>query len=466
MPFEITMPQLGLTMERGTVVEWLVGEGDTIVAGQEILQVETDKAVVAVEARETGTLAQILVPAGQEVAVGTVLALGVAPGEARPARRPPAEPAIVAPPGAAPGAEPPGRPLPVPAHPGVQNTRQASWKARTMARQAGLDWRTVPGQGPGGRIVAADVAAALADRRAAEPAVKATPVAVHLAEALGLDLSRVGGSGPGGRIGQEDVLSAAAALIRGKAAAPPAREPGLPQVVSTTPLKGVRKIVSEGMATSAHTTARVTLVREVDASELVRLRQRFATRGLKVTYNDLLIRICAIALREFPAANARLADGEIQHLDRANVGLAVDTERGLLVPVVHDADRLTILQIAAETARLVAAARSGHISPDDLSGGTFTVTNLGMFGVEAFTPIINLPECCILGLGAIVRKPVVVDDAPHGGGDTVAVRPRLTLSLVLDHRVIDGAPAARFLERIARLVEDPMLLLTTEMGNE
>jgi pyruvate dehydrogenase E2 component (dihydrolipoamide acetyltransferase) len=459
MPFEVTMPQLGLTMETGTIMEWLVDEGDAIVAGQEILQVETDKAVVAVEARQEGILAQILVPAGQEVAVGAVLALGVVPGEGRPDREQPARPA-----GAPPRTEPPGQPVPAP--PGAGDGREASWKARKMARQASLDWRTIAGRGPGGRIVAADVEAALAARTAAEPAVKATPVAVHLAEALGLDLSRVAGSGAEGRIGQEDVLSAAAALIQGSSAALPAHEPGLPQVVSTTPLKGVRKIVSEGMSTSVHTTARVSLMREVDAGELVRLRQRFATRSLKVTYNDLLIRICAIALREFPAANARLADGEIQHLDRANVGLAVDTERGLLVPVVHDADRLTIPQIAAETARLVAAARSGRISPDDLSGGTFTVTNLGMFGVEGFTPVINLPECCILGVGKIVRKAVVVDDDLQGGDDTVAVRPVATLSLVFDHRVIDGAPAARFLARIAQLVEDPMLLLTTEMGNE
>ena len=169
----------------------------------------------------------------------------------------------------------------------------------------------------------------------------------------------------------------------------------------------------------------------------------------------MLVHICAMALREHPAANARLGDAGIlrcwiEHLDRINIGLAVDTERGLLVPVVHNADRLTIPQIAAETARLVEAARAGRSLPDDLSGGTFTITNLGMFGVEGFTPVINLPECCILGVGKIVRKPTVVDE-----DDTMAVRPMMTLSLVFDHRVIDGAPAARFLDRIAQLVEDP-----------
>jgi pyruvate dehydrogenase E2 component (dihydrolipoamide acetyltransferase) len=230
----------------------------------------------------------------------------------------------------------------------------------------------------------------------------------------------------------------------------------------------VREIVSHGMAESARTTARVTLFRQVDAGAFARLRGQFVGRGVSVSFNDLLIHICAVALREHPAANARLADSgqpgssRIEHLDRVNVGLAVDTERGLLVPVVHNADRLTIPQIAAETARLVAAARNGRILPDDLSGGTFTVSNLGMFGVEGFTPVINLPECCILGVGKIVRKPVVVDDGSPAGGERVAVRPTMTLSLVFDHRVIDGAPAARLLDRIAALIEDPLLLLTRD----
>jgi pyruvate dehydrogenase E2 component (dihydrolipoamide acetyltransferase) len=343
-----------------------------------------------------------------------------------------------------------------------------------MAREAGLDLGTVTGHGPGGRIVAADVEAALTGHPEIEeiwqvpsPA-QATPVAANLAAALGLDLAQISGSGPEGRISQEDVLAAAAALIRQQAGAPPAPQPGPPGVASVTPLEGVREIVSHGMAESARTTARVTLFRQVDAGAFARLRGQFVGRGVSVSFNDLLIHICAVALREHPAANARLADSgqpgssRIEHLDRVNVGLAVDTERGLLVPVVHNADRLTIPQIAAETARLVAAARNGRILPDDLSGGTFTVSNLGMFGVEGFTPVINLPECCILGVGKIVRKPVVVDDGSPAGGERVAVRPTMTLSLVFDHRVIDGAPAARLLDRIAALIEDPLLLLTRD----
>jgi pyruvate dehydrogenase E2 component (dihydrolipoamide acetyltransferase) len=335
-----------------------------------------------------------------------------------------------------------------------------------MAREAGLDLGVVNGSGPGGRIVAKDVAKVLSAQAPAPLVeVKATPVATNLAAALGLDLSSMTGSGPQGRVTQQDVLEAAAAIIRQKTtvlrqAQDAVPEPGLPKVASTVPLKGVRKIVSEGMATSVRTTARVTLFREVDVTEFVKLRERFKSQVERVSYNDILVQICAMALREHPEANARLGDGGhpsdgwIERMDRINIGLAVDTERGLLVPVIHNADRLTIAQIATERARLIEATRTGRSLPDDLVGGTFTITNLGMFGVEGFTPVINLPECCILGVGRIVRKPTVIDE-----DDTVVVRPMMTLSLVFDHRVVDGAPAARFLDRIAQLVKDPMLLL-------
>jgi pyruvate dehydrogenase E2 component (dihydrolipoamide acetyltransferase) len=471
MPFEINMPQLGLTMETGVVVEWLVGEGDPIKLGQEILTVETDKSVVAVEARDEGTLARILVPASQNVAVGTVLAVGVAPGETLPAAWQPDQATV----DTVPAEKPSPQAIPAGSTAGGDDAFQASWKARRMARDAGLDLQTLAGSGPGNRIGAKDILLRLAEdsapelppttRAAPEVETRTTPVAANLAGALGLDLSHVTGSGPEGRITQSDVLEAAAAIIRGGAerrrSAP---TPGLPQAAGSIPLKGVRKIVSEGMASSVHTTARVTLFREVDASGLIALRQRFKAQGIDIAYNDLLIHICAIALHEHPAANARMGEEQIEQLDRVNVGLAVDTERGLLVPVVHHADRLSIPQIAAVRARLVDAARKGRSLPDDLSGGTFTLSNLGMYGVEGFTPIINLPECCILGVGRIVRKPVVGDDAPGHSDDAVVVRPMMKISLVFDHRVIDGAPAARFLDRIAQLIADPMLLLVLDEG--
>jgi pyruvate dehydrogenase E2 component (dihydrolipoamide acetyltransferase) len=454
MPFEITMPQLGLTMENGTVVEWLVQEGAQISAGQEVFQVETDKSVVAVEARQGGTIARILVAEGQEVLVGTVLAIGTKPGETLATDWQPVKPGAAT----AQMPEPVHQAAQLPAKATVGGPIQASWKARTLAREVGLDLRLVAGSGPGGRIIGEDISEALRTRAAATyKESNATPVASNLALNLGLDLSRVPGTGPQGRITQADVLSAASAIIRRGETGIPAPEPALPQVASTTPLKGVRKIVSEGMAHSVHTTARVTLFREVEATEFVKLRKRFQDRNASVSYNDILARICAIALREHPEANARLGEGAIEQLDRVNIGLAVDTERGLLVPVIHNADRLSLPRIAAERARLVEAARSGASLPDELAGGTFTITNLGMFGVEGFAPVINLPECCILGVGRIVRKPVVI-----GEDDTLAVRPMMNISLVFDHRVIDGAPAARFLDRIAQLIEDPLQMLVVK----
>jgi pyruvate dehydrogenase E2 component (dihydrolipoamide acetyltransferase) len=453
MPFEITMPQLGLTMETGTVVEWLVKEGEQISPGQEILDVETDKSVVVVEARQAGTIARILVPQGQEVPVGEVLAVAVRPGETLPVDWKPssfAEAVISTPETAV-----------TPTHTAVSSRTadgfQASWKARAMAHEAGLDLRTLSGSGPGGRIVAADVVQALVTPPSEMPAqVSVSPVAAKLATALGLGLSNVAGSGPEGQIMQADVIAAAAALIRGQAVVRPTPAPGPAQVASAIPLTGVRGTVSRRMAVSAATTARVTLLREVDATALIELRERFNARlqDTRVSYNDILIRICATALREHPDANARLGDGQIEWLDQINIGLAVDTDRGLLVPVVRNANMLTIPQIAVQSARLIEVARSGRCLPDDLTGGTFTITNLGMLGVEGFTPVINLPECCILGVGRIVRKPIVV-----GENDTVSVRPMVGLSLAFDHRVIDGAAAARFLDHIAQLIQDPVLLL-------
>ena len=477
MPFEIKMPQLGLTMETGTVLQWLVEEGDRFTQGQEILEVETDKVAIVVEAHEEGILERILVPVGRQVPVGVTLAIAVAPGETLPADWRPAHPSETLVSTLAPAL------VSAPSLPSLSATGglDVSWKARVMARQAGLDLQTLVsnGSGPGGRIVAEDVAralaaATLAPAPAPTEAPKASPVAAKLAASLGLDLSRIAGGGAQERITQTDVLEATAALIRERAPSRPVAAPGPgdkpvlseaeglgagpAQVASVIPLTSVRGIVSERMANSAHTTASVTLFRKVDATALIDLRERFQSslpsQGVRVSYNDILVRVCAATLREHPDANARMGDGQIERLDRIHIGLAVDTDRGLLVPVIHDADTLTIPQIATESTRLIEAARSGRSLPDDLGGGTFTITNMGMLGVEGFTPVINLPECCILGVGRIVREPVVINE-----NDTVAVRPMMTLSLVFDHRVIDGAPAARFLDRIAQLVQDPLLLL-------
>jgi len=211
------------------------------------------------------------------------------------------------------------------------------------------------------------------------------------------------------------------------------------------------------MAASAHTAAPVTLTTDADATELVRLREQARAESDPAaplpTYNDLFVRIVAVALREHPDLNASWSDGAVVRHRDVHVGLAVETERGLLVPVVRDAQRRTVREIAAESARLIERARAGAASPDDLRGGTFTITNLGMYDIDAFTPIVNLPECAILGVGRIAARAVVLDEATGA----IGARKMVALSLTFDHRVVDGAPAARFLQRIKQLVERPTL---------
>jgi pyruvate dehydrogenase E2 component (dihydrolipoamide acetyltransferase) len=229
------------------------------------------------------------------------------------------------------------------------------------------------------------------------------------------------------------------------------------EVLERIPLSKVRTIIADRMSMSVHTTARVTLVSEVDATELVNVRNRLKERvsaewGFAPGYNDLLARIVAGALRKFPYMNARLTADAIEHLAHVNLGLAVDTDRGLLVPVVRDVDRKGLRQFGSEFRALAERARGGRSQLEDLSAGTFTITNLGMYDIDAFTPVINLPEAAILGVGRISQKP-----AAYQG--QIALRQMWTLSLVFDHRLVDGAPAARFLQYIKQMIEEPFLLL-------
>lgn len=322
----------------------------------------------------------------------------------------------------------------------------ASPRARKLGAEKHIDLADITPTGYGGvRIAERDVLAFLAQTP------KATPIAQRMAAETGIDLRRVTGSGPGGRILKEDIARATTPQ--------PSISNQESEVLERIPLKGVRAIIAERMAASVHTTARVTLVTEADATEFVAARTRIKQKveqewGFAPGYNDLLAKIVAAALRRFPYMNARLAPDAIEILGRVNLGMAVDTERGLLVPVIRDADRLSLRQFGAEFRRLADAARNARVLPDDLSGGTFTITSLGTYEIDAFTPVINLPEAAILGVGRIAPKVV-----PLNG--EASIRQMWTLSLVFDHRLTDGAPAARFLQAIKRMVEEPYLLLTT-----
>ena len=461
---EVILPKLGQTMEEGAIVEWLKREGDPIKRGEVIFTTESDKATLEVEAPGRGFLRTILVPEGETVPVLTVVALmtstldedlsaydvqGPAPADGADAGETAISEAV----------EPEAlQPLPVVAERGrIFSSPRARWLARDRA----VDLVKVVGTGPDGRIVERDVVAYLE----AEPEV--TPVARRLAEQAGLDLRTIAGTGPRGRITKEDV---------DQALAPPAVPPSAvvptppapieaPTGAVETPVTGVRAVIARRMVGSHQTTAPVTLTTEVDATELVALRELLKVSladelGFNIGYNDLLIKVCARALREFPYMNARLdspdpsnpTSGVIRQLPDVHVALAVDTERGLLVPVIRDADRKGIADIGREVRGVVERARAGTAQPDELSDSTFTITNLGMHEIDAFTPIINLPEAAILGVGRIKPRPAVVDGE-------VTVRKIVWLSLTFDHRVVDGAPAARFLQRLKQLVEAPFLLL-------
>jgi pyruvate dehydrogenase E2 component (dihydrolipoamide acetyltransferase) len=449
---EVILPKLGQTMDEGVIVEWVKREGDPVKRGDLLFTVESDKAVLDVEATARGFLRKILVPSGQTVPVLKVVAImtrkadedisGYDDSGAQADKA-----------GALEAAPQPVASESRPVQPGTGRI-VASPRARKTAREKGVDLAPVTGTGPGGRIVEKDVL----EYVASQP--KVTPVAARVAEALGVDLGSVSGSGVSGRIMKEDIV-AVAAPVPAPGAPPPEAAPAAESVpaVETEALTGLRRIIAERMAASHAETARVTLVTEADAVAFVEAREQLKATvteewGFAPGYNDLLALVVARALREFPYMNARLnADGtSIQRLPTVNLGMAVDTERGLLVPVIRDAGRKGLRAFGTEFRALVERARVAKSLPDDLTGGTFTITNLGMYDVDAFTPIINLPEAAILGAGRIQLKAVVQD------GEVVA-RQMWTLSLVFDHRVVDGAPAARFLQRIKQLVENPFLLL-------
>ncbi|MGD2144414.1 MAG: 2-oxo acid dehydrogenase subunit E2 [Anaerolineae bacterium] len=450
---EIILPKLGQTMEEGTIVEWLKEEGDAVSRGEVLFSLESDKATLDVESSAKGFLRKILASAGETVPVLTVVGLitktpseDVSDYEVSPRG---AETEELVPEALAPSA--------AESKPGEAVTAErerifASPRARRRAQEEGVDLAEVTGTGPRGRIVEQDVLEALASLP------KATPVAQRLAEHEGIDLKTLTGTGLDGRITKADVERA---LPEVKAPAPAAAAE-VREVTAEVPMRGVRARIAERMQASHRTTAPVTLTTEVDADAFVETRERLKTSlegdlGFKLGYNDLLIKLAARALREFPYVNARIVQREegeavIRQLDGIHVALAVDTERGLLVPVIRGADRKGLKEIARELRGVVERVREGSALPEELSGSTFTITNLGMYGIDAFTPLINLPEAAILGVGRIKERPAVVDGE-------VSVRKTMWLSLTFDHRLVDGAPAARFLQRIKELVEEPYLLL-------
>ena len=395
MAHEVLVPPLGQTTDTVTLVKWYKNEGDLVQQGEPLFAIETDKAVLDVESHYSGVLRRVSATENQEVKVLAAVALIAEQGEVLGEQE---QQAVTAEDAVAVSKHLPRR---VRIEPERLDRLFISPRARLLAAEESVSLDQLVGTGPEGAIVERDVRTYLAQPR-------------------------------------EELVAPESAPMRG--------------LHSERPMDGVRAIIAERMSESASSTAAVTLTTEVDASEIVQLRALLAEDGARVSYNDILLLVLARALGEYRSLNASLEGGVIRQWEQINIGLAVDSGRGLVVPVIKDADQKGLIDLAAGTRDLVERARTGRLQPEEMQGGTFTLTNLGMFGIDAFTPIINLPETAILGVGRIKARPVVQD------GRIVAMK-TAWLSLTFDHRLVDGGPAARFLQRVAQFIEHPGLLL-------
>lgn len=410
------MPKVEMTQESATIVQWRKNEGDTVEKGEPVLVVETDKVTFDVEAPASGVLAGIRAAPGQEVKVTEVIAYILEPGES------------------------------LPAEAGSQQSVSATPVAQKLAAAHGLDLTAVSGTGPGGRITRADVEAALqrVEGEATRSRVRATPAARRLARERGVDLAAVPGTGPRGRVQAIDVPL-------------PSPMPA-DSAEKVIPLAGMRRTIAERMTQSYQSTPHITLTSRVDMSRLEEIRARLnawaqGQGGAHVSVTAILVMAVAWALKRHPWLNSSLREDGIHLLGEINIGVAVALPEGLIVPVVRQADRKSLAQIAGEVRDLASRAREGRLAPADVTGGTFTVSNLGPFGVEEFTAIINPGQAAILAVGA-TRKHVTV-----AANDQIVVRPLMSMTLCVDHRVVDGALAARFLADLAEAVRDPSLVL-------
>ena len=441
MPKEVIMPALGMAQDEGVLLRWLKKEGEMVQAGEPLMEVATDKVDVQVEAPASGLLTAVTAQEGDEIPVGQVIALIAAEGEELPAKP-------VSAPLATDMEDSEGE---LPAQSVPSQSRVPSPVAARMAAQHGIDLADVPAVG--GRISREDIEAHM---RAAGAGVRvlASPKARRLARERGIDLASLAGNGPQGAVLAADVPLAVQppteSITQPQPVPAPAASPPDQPTVSR-----MWQIMAQRLTASWTSVPHFYLVREVDATSLQGWRSLLASKTpdrVNVTYTDLLTKLTALSLARFPRLNASWRDGEILFNPDINIGLAVAVPEGLLVPVVHKADQLQVQDIAARRTELVARANRASLLPDDFAGGTFTISNLGMYGVDAFNAIVNPPQAAILAVARITDRVVAVDGQP-------AVRPMLTLTLSCDHRAVDGVMAAQFLDTLAALIEEPLRAL-------
>ena len=432
---DVIMPALGMAQETGTLIQWLKKPGDTITKGEPLMEIETDKATVEIESPATGILSDITAQAGDVIPVGQRIALILFPGDVNPlqpsteAASPPSSDSALA------------RLTPFTATP----------VAARLAAEHNLDITKI--KPSGGQVRKEDVLAFLKDEggrmkdeSSSSTRVLASPKARRLAKENGIDITTITGTGPDGAI----LVSNLQSLLSNS----PILESSVPSITNyQLPITKMWRVMAERLSHAWTSIPHFYLLRETNASRLISWRETIQKNSTeKITYTDLLVRLTAVALRKFPRLNASWQNNNIILNPEINIGLAVAVEDGLLVPVIHHADELNLTQLATRRKEIVSRAQANKLSLDDLSSGTFTISNLGMYGVDAFNAIVNPPQAAILAVSRIADRVVPLNGQP-------AVQPMMTLSLSCDHRVVDGARAAQFLQTLADLVEEPLQLL-------
>ena len=429
MANEVTMPRLSDSMEEGTILKWLVSEGDEVRRGQELVEIETDKANMTYEADSDGTLVEIVAQEGDTLPIGEVIARLGGAGESAEADEQDQEEEARPEPPSEDGGEPeaPAREPVEEGGEGGDGRVKASPVARRMARERGVELATLEGSGPGGRIVKADVEAAAQD----------------------------GGERPAPAAPKEDRRPPAEERP-GRPAAPepqPAGEAGAKGELQVQDLTRLQQTVSRRMAESKATAPDYQLGVDVDMTACVELRARLKeVADPAPSFNDMVVKACATALREFPRVNGAYRDGRFERYSRVNVGVAVAGQDTLVVPTIFDADQRSLGHIARKARELVGKVRDGTITPPELSGGTFTVSNLGMYGIDSFSAVINPPQAALLTVGALKRKAVVEESG------RIVARETMSVTLICDHRILYGADGAQFLARVRELLERPLSL--------
>ncbi len=435
----IIMPKQGLQMTEGTIIKWLKKEGEAVNEGEPLFEMETDKLTITIDSTATGTLLKIVRGEGEVVPITETIAIvgeagtDVSAFTAAPAAvSAPVETAAVSAPVAAPASAPA-----VTRAPGERVF--STPRARMRAQEKDIDIQKIAGSGPDGLIIEKDVL------NSNITAVKVTPVAKVIAEQNGVDLADVKGTGANGKIMKSDVMD-----VLSKSAFVPAEVSAHEETV--IPMTGMRRAIANNMMNSLTSMAQANHRMKVDMSESVRFRAKLKAADIKVSYTDILIKAVSHALMKFPMLNSTVRGNDIITRNYVNMGVAVAIDGGLIVPNIKDAQAKSVVEIHAQVADLAGKAKDGKLSREEYTDGTFTITNLGMYDVDEFTAVINPPEAAILAVGKIADTPVVENGE-------VVVRPIMTLSLTYDHRIIDGAPAAQFLQYVKTLLQNPYLMM-------